>query len=334
MNTPRVVLAVFVLLPALACSPEVPDSPSTTWPEGYEAAWQQWRSDRVAGLTARDGWLNLVGLHWLDFGESTPQEGATWSFGYGPDNQVVFEDRPSADGAPPVLGTLEIRLPDHFLLTSAEEAGLAIDGQPAAPGKPISLTRIEPAEDQAPLAEVTRGPIAITLISRGGNWALRVRDRSIDSAALLEGGIETWEPQPRFLIAARFEPFDEVRLAEVPNVTPFAYGAEALGEVLLPLADDHGVVTEHRILALGTDRSEPLFLIIADQTNGRNSYGGGRYLYAGPPDKDNRLTVDLNRLYNPPCAFTGWATCPLPPRQNRLEVAIEAGEKSWDHHLE
>ena len=89
---------------------------------------------------------------------------------------------------------------------------------------------------------------------------------------------------------------------------------------------------EYRIDAVKEAGSEDLFLIFGDQTNGFETYGGGRFLYAAPPDKDGQVVVDFNKAYNPPCVFTPYATCPLPPAQNRLPLRVEAGEKRYGDH--
>jgi len=84
----------------------------------------------------------------------------------------------------------------------------------------------------------------------------------------------------------------------------------------------------HRLIAFDDTGDGRLFFVFGDRTNGRETYGGGRFLYSDPP-RDGRVVLDFNRAYNPPCVFTPWATCPLPPPGNRLPVAIEAGEKKY-----
>lgn len=291
--------------------------------------WQAWHDQRVADLLGDAGWLDLTGLHWLRLEEdSEGRQRGTVSVGPGTENLVVLEPRPSLEGAPATLAEFEIDPPDRFEIVAAPGAGLSLEGVSLPENQSRSLW-LEDSEDASMkrLAEVRRGPLAMTLIVRGGNWAVRVRDRSIDSEALL-GDLDVWPASEEWVIPARFEAFEDVRDVEVPNVTPFEYDQKSVGEIVLTLPGEN---EERRLLALGTSLEEPLFLIVADETNGRSTYGGGRYMYPEPPDADGNLWVDFNRLYNPPCAFTGWATCPLPPRQNRVDVAIEAGEKAWDH---
>ena len=89
---------------------------------------------------------------------------------------------------------------------------------------------------------------------------------------------------------------------------------------------------DYRLDAVEENGEEDLFVIFADQTNGKKTYGAGRFLYAARPGADGTTIVDFNKAYNPPCAFTPFATCPLPPPQNRLSIPVEAGEKRYGHH--
>jgi uncharacterized protein (DUF1684 family) len=86
----------------------------------------------------------------------------------------------------------------------------------------------------------------------------------------------------------------------------------------------------YRLDAIQEKGSDKLFIIFADKTNGRETYGAGRYLYTSKPDADGKVIIDFNKSENPPCAFTSFATCPLPPRQNRLPFSVEAGERKYD----
>jgi uncharacterized protein (DUF1684 family) len=85
----------------------------------------------------------------------------------------------------------------------------------------------------------------------------------------------------------------------------------------------------HRLDPVLEKGSKQLFIIFGDKTTGKETYGAGRYLYADPAGDDGKVVLDFNKAYNPPCAFTQFATCPLPPRQNRLAIRVEAGEKKY-----
>jgi len=113
----------------------------------------------------------------------------------------------------------------------------------------------------------------------------------------------------------------------VPNILGSVENEKSPGAVVFRLAE-----REYRLDAIRESGSEDLFLIFGDATNGRETYGGGRFLYAAPPDKAGRVVLDFNKAYNPPCVFTPYATCPLPPAGNRLPTRIEAGEKTFGEH--
>jgi uncharacterized protein (DUF1684 family) len=260
----------------------------------------------VAKLTAEDGWLTLTGLFWLS-------DGTVATFGPGEANDLVLEASPGLADAPPTLGTLRVR-GGSVILEPAVGTGLTAEGRPVHDS--IELESNEPPS-------VHHDTLELSLIERGGNLALRVRDTA-SPARFDFTPIESWPYDPSWRVEARFEPYPEPREIPVPNVTPFEYPGISPGQVLFE-HDGRPI----RLDALGS-ADEPLFLIVGDTTNGETTYGGGRYLYTvGPPRPDGSVTVDFNRLYDPPCVFTAWATCPLPPRQNRLDFALEVGEKSW-----
>ncbi len=150
---------------------------------------------------------------------------------------------------------------------------------------------------------------------------VRVKDRKSAALAAFHG-LDTWPIQPAWRVEARFEPYDPPKTIGIPNVLGQVTDSPAPGAVVF---DWQG--KSYRLDALG-DPKEGLSLIFADQTNGKETYGAGRFLETGPV-KDGKVFVDFNLAYNPPCAFTAFATCPLPPSQNRLALRVEAGEKKY-----
>jgi hypothetical protein len=128
-------------------------------------------------------------------------------------------------------------------------------------------------------------------------------------------------------IPARFERYQPKKSIPIPNVLGGVTKEPSSGAVVFTVAG-----RQYRLDAVDEEGEEDLFLIFADRTNGKETYGAGRFLYAPRPGADDRTVVDFNKAYNPPCAFTPFATCPLPPPQNRLPIAIEAGEKRFGDH--
>ena len=277
--------------------------------EGHEADVREWRSDRVERLTKNDGWLTLTGLYWLEEGEST--------CGSDPESDVVL---PAP--APAMAGTVTLA-DGGAVFEAAPDVEVLIDGE--------ARRRVElnsDTEGAATLVElgVPKAPrVIFHLIDRGGRIGVRVKDREHPALTGFEG-IDYYPIDGRWRIEADFEPYDPPRTVPVPTVLGTVNEVPSPGAVVFRMA-----ARELRIDALPADEGR-LWLIFGDASNGKETYGGGRFLYADGPDENGRVRVDFNKSYNPPCAFTPYATCPLPPPQNKLKLAVRAGEKNYGHH--
>lgn len=269
--------------------------------DGWREQLMDWRQDRAEGLQAPDGWLSLIGLHWLSDGLNL--------VGTAPDNDVVLPAGPDHVGRMEVDG-------GKVIFCRAAGTDVRIDGE-----KRPCATMTSDAAGEPTL--VGFGSVTLYVIDREGNLGLRVKDSQADTR-LDFAGLEYFEPDPAWRIEADFEPFDEPRSLDVPDITGIVQQLPSPGRVVF---ERNG--RTHVLDAVRYEGDDELFLIVADRTNGRQTYGGGRYLYTPLPDAGNTVTVDFNRAYNPPCVFTAYATCPLPPPQNRLDLAIEAGERMY-----
>jgi uncharacterized protein (DUF1684 family) len=295
---PRIPALLSALLAGALAMPASADSAATHAAAEVEA----WRAGRLARLTAPDGWLSLVGLHWLHAGANT--------IGSDPGNDIVIE------GVPPRLGRVDL---------VAGRARLQLD--PAATGARIegsgerAATLLDDSHGQPTI--VASGTTRFYLIERNGRHGLRVKDSNARARREFSG-IDAFPFDPDWRVEAKWVAFDPPRTLEVPNVLGqvdhFPVPGKAVFErdgrtfELLPVIEEPGA-TE-------------LFLIFADRTSGKETYGAGRFLYA-PMPRDGRLVLDFNKAYNPPCAFTPYATCPLAPPENRLDVRVSAGEKKY-----
>ena len=258
-----------------------------------------WRAGRIERLTAADGWLSLIGLHWLP-------AGATQTLGNGVGNDVDLERGPTR------LGTLTW---EDGRARFAADADINIDGK--------AITRVELSSvDDQPAPIVRFGSVSFQLIERGGKHALRVKDSEAPTRTGFVG-IPYFETDASWRIDARFEAYDEPRTIEIATVVGTLEEYPNPGRIVF---ERDGKT--HSIEALVEEGTEQYFLIIADRSSGKETYGMARYLYAGPP-VDGRIVVDFNRAYNPPCAFTAYATCPMPPEGNRLDLYVSAGEKNY-----
>ena len=274
----------------------------------YVAGIETWRAAREQRLRAEDGWLAVAGLYWLEPGASR--------FGTDKDNEIVFP----AGSAPALAGTLEHR-DGKTLLRPAPGVALLVNGAP--PAGPRELRPDSSGEPDV----MKLGRLTFLLIERGGKVGLRLRDPERPQRKAFTG--LSWYPvREELRVAARFVPHGERKTVGVPNVLGQTVEMVSPGKVRFKVG---GAEVSLDALFEEPDAKE-LFFVFADATAGKGgSYPGGRFLYTELP-KDGQVVLDFNRAYSPPCAFTEFATCPLPPPQNRLRVKIEAGEKYAGAH--
>jgi uncharacterized protein (DUF1684 family) len=295
-------LAAGVLLCALPATAE--DKPVPAKPD-YPHEIEAWRQDRDKGLRNENGWLTLIGLYWLDEGEN--------KLGSDPGGKVVLP----AGKAPAVAATL-VRKGKEVRIQPAPGVALTADDKPVT--GPLDL-----GSDHSGRPTILRlGSISFFVIERGDKLGVRVKDSKSPELAAFRG-LDYFPLAPAWRVEARFEPAKGKKIP-VTNILGQVEDSESPGSVVF---DWQGKTYRLDALSGGDDGS--LFLIFADQTNGKETYGAGRFLEAEAP-KDGKVVVDFNTAYNPPCAFTTFATCPLPPAQNRLAVRVEAGEKKYAGH--
>lgn len=268
-------------------------------PEAYAAELQQWRDARLARLKGPDGYLNLVGLYWLDRPVSTIG---------------------SADGN-------DIRLPDkavgHVGELQLQESGVVFVAAPEADVRyediPVRSLLVSDDTTANPVS-LTHGSLAWTVIRREGRFALRVRDYEHPAISAFPP-IEHFPINLDLRVRATLKRFSEPRVLSVDTVIEgLGWQPESPGVVEFEI-DGQQLQLE------AYDAGSDLFFVFGDLTSGRESYPAGRFLYASMPTGDATTILDFNRAYNPPCAFNDFATCPVASPQNRLPVRIEAGEK-------
>lgn len=271
----------------------------------YQREIEAWRKERLESLKADGGWLTVVGLHWL-------KSGAT-SFGAAPGNDLVLP----AHSVPARAGVFTL-----------EGGRVSVEVAPGVPvmlaGRPVAkrVLATDAAGHEPDI--LVLGAVTLQIIDRGGRLGVRVKDARSEARRTFKG--LAWYPvNPTLRVIARFVPAARPMTVEVPSIigvtermpspgtAEFEIGGKALR--LVP------------VLEPGESR---LFFVFRDGTSSRTTYGGGRFLYADPP-RDGKIVLDFNQAYSPPCAFTPYATCPMPPAQNRLPVPIEAGEMSSGH---
>jgi uncharacterized protein len=280
-----------------------------------ESSWQKenatWREQHKAELLKPDGWLSLVGLEWLQPGDN--------SVGSAPDSKVHLTSGPAhlailrLEGETVTLNPPAGGFPPGFLVAGA-------------PAKPQTL-RAEANQDKLS-PHLTIGTLNMYVIRREARFALRIKD-SHSPAITGFHGLKWFEPDPAFRVIARwiaYSPSKTITLATlvgttydqpVPGAAEFSLAGKAFR--LEPVLEDPAVAK--------------LFFILRDTTSATTTYGACRFLYTGFPsnglDKPGELVLDFNRLENPPCAYTPYSTCPLPPPGNRLPIALPVGEQRY-----
>jgi hypothetical protein len=270
--------------------------------DNYSREIEQWRAQRIARLTAADGWLSLIGLHWLEPGPNT--------LGSAADNAIVLAK------APPHLGMIDWRADGSLVLQLKPGSGARVDGE----AKSQAILR----DDREPNpTRVSFGSANFVVIDRGGRKALRVRDSEADTRAQFSG-IESFAVDASWRIVADWIPFDPPQTLETANVIGQMERYPVPGKAVF----ERDGRTHELLPVVEVPGDTQLFLMFADGTSGRETYGAARFLYADPPG-DGKIVLDFNKAYNPPCAFTAFATCPLAPPENRLDLRVTAGEKKY-----
>lgn len=264
----------------------------------------QYRAERETRLRSNDrSWLALTGLFWLVDGNNT--------FGRGPSNDIQLE----SPVVPDLAGVFQYRN-GSVSVRAGDNTPLMCNGEPVK----FKNLRFD-IEENPDYLEL--GSLIMVAIKRGKNGLIRVWDKD-NPARKQFTGLKHYPVNSIYRITARFVPYDPPRIMKIRDVIGEEYDVEFPGFALFNLGGK-----ECRLEAEKTDTG--LFFNFYDPTNGNGSYPGGRFLVTDPPT-DREVVIDFNRSYNPPCAYTDFATCPLPPSQNRLPVRIPAGEMVYRSH--
>jgi uncharacterized protein len=276
-------------------------SGTTLGQSSFTAENMKWRREREEKLKAEDGWLSVAGLFWLKQGTTT--------FGSDAKADIVLP----AGSAPGLVGSLEL---STGTVTLKVNDGVVV----TMSDNPIREFAFKFDDDNPPPAFKV-GSLSLAVIKRGERFGLRVRDKN--SKARREfTGLRWYRARESYRVIARFTPYDQPKEITIMNVlgdelkmkTPGTLSFKLNGRTfnLRPVIED----------------DKELFIIFRDLTTGKTTYGAGRFLYTDLP-KDGKVVLDFNRAENPPCAFTPFATCPLPPKENRLPIAINSGELAF-----
>ena len=289
----------------------------SVWPLGaQDAGWQQdlaaWRTGHAAELRKPDGWLALAGLEWLSPGDNT--------FGSAADNKIRLPASGPANAGILHLEGMAVTLNPP---ASGFPPGLLIDGKPAQ-------SRELPAganSDQGN-PRMTMGPLNLYVVRRGDRFALRIKDAK--SAAIVEfHGLKWYPADAAFRLKAQWVPYTPPKSITLATLIGTSYDRPVPGAAEFTL---RGKAYKLEPVVEDTPAVK-LFFILRDTTSGSTTYAACRFLYTGLPsnglDRPGELELDFNHLENPPCAYTPYATCPLPPPGNRLPIPLPVGEQRY-----
>jgi len=295
----KIMISFYVLLILVSCTQsrkaEVIDRVA------YQVEIDQWHQKRIEYLKSPDGWLNLAGLFWLKDGIST--------FGSDDSNDIVF---PKAK-IPSKAGLFQLQN-GVVTMTTLPEVEIFSDNDLIKSG-----IIFHPDSTRQP--KLSHGTLQWFIIKRDNQFGIRLRDLKSTTVEEFQG-IESYEVDPEFRREAILEIPSYPRKIEITNVLGQTTAQNSPGTLVFTMKGK-----EYRIDAL--EEGDELFVIFGDPSNENETYPSGRYLYANKPGPDGKTILDFNKAFNPPCAFTPFATCPLPPSQNVLPIAITAGEKNF-----
>jgi uncharacterized protein (DUF1684 family) len=279
----------------------------------YRAEIKKWREGYEADLKKDNGWLTLAGLFWLKEGDNY--------FGTGAGSSIVLPKGSAPEKAGALLfhdGKTRLRLNDGVqglvngepLRTKVQEALAWLLAQPAE-------VPLNPDTSGNP-DRITLGRLSMIVIQRGTRFGIRLWDNGSQVRRDYPGS-QWFAVQEAFRVTAHFTSYPQPKMIPILNVLGDTEQSPSPGYATFEL---EGKTCRLEPLVEG----DHLFFILNDLTSGKDTYAAGRFLYTGMP-KDGKLILDFNKAENPPCAFTAFATCPLPPKQNHLPVAVTAGER-------
>lgn len=293
----RFLLGLSLLVAVLSACNNAANEPDPAYVQSIE----DWHRERIASLMAPDSWLALAGLFWLEPGDNY--------FGGNSELLIAFPDK-----APDTLGTFRLE-GDSVLMIMAPGLVAEVNGQ--------EVSQLTMSSSDHPIASFE--DLSWILIQRNGKYGIRLWDSKHPKIADTIH-IERYAVDPAWRIPAQWIPDSTGQTIRIRNVL----------DMEMDLATEGRLQFQHdgknyELTALEGDENT-FFMVFADATSGEETYGGGRYLYVDRPDNDGMTYLDFNKAYNPPCAFTEFATCLLPPAENRLELAITAGELNYGDH--
>ncbi|MCB1583760.1 MAG: DUF1684 domain-containing protein [Marinicella sp.] len=268
-----------------------------------ESSYEAWKTGRLEGLQRPHGWLSLVGLEWLHVGEN--------SIGAAKNNDVQLSHGPDH------LGTFWLSPDKTIRFVPNTSSGIKANDEMISEK---IVVHADTSEQQTTVFTVDT--FQFYVVERGDKFAFRIKDSEADTRINFKG-LEYYPENEKYRIDAKFVPYEPAKIIPTVNVLGILSEEPSPGRLEFTIDGE-----SYSLDAL--DSTDSYYMIFADKTNGRTTYGPGRFVYTdGKVDENGMVRIDFNKAYNPPCAFTAYSTCTLPPRQNRMPVMVEAGEKKY-----
>ncbi len=288
---------LFVLILFTACN--------TNNKDAYTQSINEWHKKRITALTKNTGWLTLSGLFWLEEGENT--------FGSDSSNQIIFPPK-----APKFMGSFFLN--DSLVSIKINEGVDVLIDSTKVTSMPLKN------DNQKGMQVMSDGSLIWYIIKRTDKYGIRLKDTEHPNLKSFKG-IEQFPIDAKWRVKARLEPYDSTKTIRIPNVLGQVSDSPCPGALVFEIDGK-----TYRLDPIADKNDDEYWLIFADETNEEETYGAGRFLYVDKVDSTGTTYIDFNKAYNPPCVFSPYATCPLPPLQNRLPIRVTAGEKNWGKH--
>lgn len=274
-------------------------------PESYQEEINEWHEGQMEFLRSDEGYLNLIGLYWLEDGENSFGAGAV-------DLQVNHGELHD------VLGNFILEEDKVFF--EPKVSGVQLESKEV--NEKVLIFDLRDGLD----LHMDYGSLHWNIIKRGDKFGVRLRDLEAKEVIDFEG-VDRFPVDLKWRIKARFVPYEPVKEIMISNVVGQVMPNISSGYVEFEF--DNNI---YRLDALANPDDDELFLMFADKTSGDLTYGGGRYMYVDRNFASDEIILDFNKAYNPPCVYTAYATCPLPPKQNILDLEVRAGHKNFGKH--
>lgn len=264
---------------------------------------EEWHKRRISSLTAETGWLSLAGLYWLKQGENT--------FGSAKDNDIIFPG-----DTPKYMGTLVLK--DSIVNISVKKNITIFSDS-------IQVTKMELVNDlHEDRTVLSHDNYSWYILKRQDKYGIRLKNHQHPNRKNFKG-IDRYPVDIKWRIKARLEKYDLPKKLKAVNVLGQVSELPSPGKLVFEINGE-----TFNIDPVSTSNGKRYWIIFGDKTNAIETYGAGRYLYIDAIDETGETYIDFNQCYNPPCAFSEFSTCTLPPKQNMLKIKVTAGEKSWD----